>query len=62
ADNTRVQPGIGDIDWQAGIQALADAGFKGYLTYECRVAGEPQAALAQSVALLRETIASVQDG
>ncbi len=60
ADNTRVQPGIGDIDWQAGIQALADVDFTGFLTYECRVAGEPQAALAQSVSMLRETIASVQ--
>ena len=61
ADNTRVQPGIGDIDWQSGIQALADVGFKGYLTYECRVAGEPKAALAQSVSMLRETIASAQN-
>ncbi len=62
ADNTRIQPGLGDIDWRAGIQALADIGFKGYLTYECRVAGDPKAALAQSVAFLRETIASVQNG
>ena len=62
ADNTRVQPGIGDIDWRAGIQALADVGFEGYLAYECRIAGEPNAALAQSVAFLRETIAAVHNG
>ena len=62
ADNTRVQPGVGDIDWRAGIQALADVGFAGYLAYECRIAGEPKAALAQSVAFLRETVRSVQDG
>ncbi len=60
ADNTRVQPGVGDIDWQAGIQALADIGFDGYLTYECRIAGEPREALSQSVAFLREIIATVQ--
>ena len=58
----RVQPGVGDIDWRAGIQALADTGFAGYLTYECRIAGEPKAALAQSVTLLRETVKSVQSG
>ena len=62
ADNTRVQPGVGDIDWRAGIQALADVGFAGYLAYECRIAGEPKAALAQSVAFLRETVRSVQGG
>ena len=62
ADNTRVQPGVGDIDWQAGIQALADIGFEGYLTYECRVAGEPKAALAQSVAFLRRTISAARRG
>ena len=62
ADNTRVQPGIGDIDWRAGIQALADVGFDGYLTFECRVAGEPEAALAKSVAFLRQTVAAAQSG
>ena len=62
ADNTRVQPGVGDIDWRAGIQALSDVGFAGYLAYECRIAGEPKAALAQSVAFLRETVSSVQGG
>jgi len=60
ADNTRVQPGMGDINWQAGIQALADIGFDGYLTYECRIAGEPRQALKQSVTFLREIITSVE--
>lgn len=62
ADNTRVQPGLGDIDWPAGMQALADIGFEGYLTYECRIAGEPKAALAQSVTFLRQTVAAVLGG
>ena len=34
ADNTRMQPGTGDIDWRAGLQALRDIGYKGYLAYE----------------------------
>ena len=53
ADNTRMQPGTGDIDWRAGLQALRDIGYKGYLAYECGIDGEPRQALATSVQFIR---------
>jgi sugar phosphate isomerase/epimerase len=57
ADNTRMQPGTGDIDWRAGLQALKDIGFSGYLAYECGIDGERTEALRTSVEFVRETIA-----
>ena len=59
ADNTRLQPGSGDIDWRAGLQALKDIGFAGYLAYECGIEGEPKEALRQSVELVRSIIAQL---
>ena len=53
ADNTRQEPGSGDIDWKAGLSALRDIGFDGYLAYECGISGnsdeERRAALERSV-------------
>jgi sugar phosphate isomerase/epimerase len=59
ADNTRMQPGSGDIDWTAGLQALKDIGFSGYLAYECGLAGDPKEALRRSVQFVRDTIAAL---
>lgn len=60
ADNTRLEPGTGDIDWRAGLQALKDIGFQGYLAFESGVSGaDPLASLQRSVAFLRETLASL---
>lgn len=59
ADNTRLQPGTGDIDWRAGLQALKDIGFNGYLAYECGIAGERREALKRSVEFVRATIAAL---
>lgn len=59
ADNTRQQPGTGDIDWRAGLQALKDIGYTGYLAYECSIAGEPKAALTESVRFVREILESL---
>ena len=59
ADNTRLQPGSGDIDWRAGLQALKDIGFAGYLAYECGIEGEPKEALRQSVELVLSIIAQL---
>ena len=59
ADNTRMQPGTGDINWRAGLQALKDIGFSGYLAYECSLAGERREALKTSVEFVRETIAAL---
>ncbi len=60
ADNTRMEPGTGDIDWNAGLGALKAIGFEGYLAYECSVSGDdPKASLQRSVSFLRETLASL---
>ena len=64
ADNTRMEPGTGDIDWKAGLGALKDVGFKGYLAYECGITGntkkEKQAALKKSVKMINSVIAGLK--
>jgi len=59
ADNTRLQPGTGDIDWRAGLQALKDVGFDGYLAYECGIQGDPREALRRSVTFIRGLVAAL---
>lgn len=60
ADNTRYEPGTGDIDFVKIIRALRDVEYDGYLAYECSVSGETvaqkQVALAKSIAFLRTVI------
>lgn len=58
ADNTRQQPGTGDIDWKAGLGALKKVRFKGYLAYECGITGGP-AGLKKSVKYIQDIIASL---
>ncbi|MBM3265745.1 MAG: sugar phosphate isomerase/epimerase [candidate division Zixibacteria bacterium] len=63
ADNTRQEPGTGDIDWKAGLGALKEIGFTGYLAYECGITGqtpdEKRAAIRRSVTYIREVIAGL---
>ena len=40
ADNTRMEPGTGDIDFVAAFQVLLEVGFIGYMAYECGVMGD----------------------
>ncbi len=58
ADNTRKQPGTGDIDFAAAFAALKAIGFKGYMAYECGITGDNddqrRTNLAKSLAFLRE--------
>ncbi|MCC7492214.1 MAG: sugar phosphate isomerase/epimerase [Fimbriimonadaceae bacterium] len=58
ADNTRQEPGTGDIDYVAGMKACLDIGFGGYLAYECGVSGDDKAvSLAKSLDYMRDCIA-----
>jgi sugar phosphate isomerase/epimerase len=41
ADNTRLLPGQGGIDWARSIDALRAVGFDGYLSFECSTSGDP---------------------
>jgi sugar phosphate isomerase/epimerase len=60
ADNTRFEPGSGDIDFTAIIKALRSTGYDGHLAYECSISGdsatEKQHALARSIAYLKAAI------
>jgi hypothetical protein len=59
ADNTRKQPGTGDIDFTAGLQALKDIGYDGYLSWECTLLGDPKEALAGSVKYVRDILQEI---
>jgi sugar phosphate isomerase/epimerase len=61
ADNTRMEPGTGDIDFVASFKVLKRNRFKGYMAYECGITGdEPKQKaknLAKSLDYVRECIA-----
>ncbi len=56
ADNTRKEPGSGDIDFKAIMTALKEIGFGGYMAFECGLSGRADEVLPRSVAMLREAI------
>ncbi|MDD2707054.1 MAG: sugar phosphate isomerase/epimerase [Verrucomicrobiae bacterium] len=45
--------GQGQVKWDAYLQALADAGFKGFLTIEREVGADPATDIAEAVKFLR---------
>jgi sugar phosphate isomerase/epimerase len=53
ADSNRLQPGLGHTDFKPGFAALKQIGFTGSMALECRVRGEQQQALKESVRFLR---------
>src|SRR5579871_4787050 len=54
ADNTRKEPGSGDIDYRVLFRALKEVGFTGYMAFECGLSGPAEEALPRSVAFLKE--------
>jgi sugar phosphate isomerase/epimerase len=56
ADNTRKEPGSGDIDFRAIMSALKDVGFTGYMAFECGLSGPAEQALPRSVEYLKRCI------
>ncbi len=64
ADNTRMEPGTGDIDFVASFKALHEVGYKAYMAYECGISGNTpkQRAdnLAKSLDYLRGCIAKAK--
>ena len=60
ADNTRQEPGTGDIDFVASFKVLKANGYDGYMAYECGVSGsndeEKAANLAKSLAYVRSCL------
>jgi sugar phosphate isomerase/epimerase len=53
SDSNRFQPGAGHLDWPAILGALRASGYDGYLALECRLRGDPAAAVAAVPAFLR---------
>lgn len=53
ADNTRKEPGSGDIDFRAIMAALKEIGFTGYMAFECGLSAPAAEALPRSVAFLK---------
>ena len=53
SDSNRFQPGAGHLDWPSVLGALATTGYTGYLALECRLRGEPAAAVASVPGYLR---------
>jgi hypothetical protein len=45
ADNNRMLPGYGNIDWAGCIAALKSVGYDGYLNLECSTSGDPATTL-----------------
>jgi sugar phosphate isomerase/epimerase len=53
SDSNRFQPGAGHIDWGALLGTLDAVGYEGFLAVECRLRGEPSAAVAAIPGFLR---------
>ena len=53
SDSNRFQPGTGHVPFERVLTTLADAGFDGVLSVECRLRGEPAEAVASSGRYLR---------
>jgi sugar phosphate isomerase/epimerase len=51
-DSNRLQPGTGHIDFRAVFDALRAVGYDGWLALECRLRGDPAAALPATVEFL----------
>lgn len=54
ADNTRKEPGSGDIDFKSAFAALKKIGYKGYMAMECGLTGPAEKVLPESVKYLRK--------
>ena len=61
ADNTRMEPGTGDIDLVAALETLAEIGFTGYMAYECGVTGSSSQERADNLARSLEYVRSCID-
>lgn len=55
-DSNRAEPGAGHIDFAAAGGALRSIGYDGFLALECGLRADPEEALRNTVALLRQTM------
>lgn len=57
ADSNRIQPGKGHLDFGGVFRALLEIAYDGWMSMECGIEGDPQTALPETVAFLRDQIA-----
>jgi sugar phosphate isomerase/epimerase len=66
ADNNRLQPGRGCLDYRPGFAALKDIHYAGYISIECWqpegavIQGDPEVALPETVRYLRQVWGDVK--
>jgi sugar phosphate isomerase/epimerase len=53
SDSNRLQPGAGHLDWPAFLGALDAIGYNRYLAVECRLSGDPSAAVRSIPSVVR---------
>ncbi|HEY0697041.1 MAG TPA: sugar phosphate isomerase/epimerase family protein [Micromonospora sp.] len=58
SDSNRFQPGAGHLDWPALLGTLREVDYQGYVALECRLRGEPLAALEQAATVLRRALST----
>ena len=58
ADNNRLLPGKGNIDWASHLAVLREVGYDGYLNLECSTSGDPSITLPATAAYLRTLIST----
>lgn len=57
ADNTRVEPGVGSLNFRPGIAVLHEIGYRGYLVVECRgLSGPAEIVLPRCAQFLRNMV------
>lgn len=57
AENTRVEPGVGSLDFVPGFRVLREIGYEGYIVIECRtLSGPPDNVLPDAANYLRNLI------
>jgi sugar phosphate isomerase/epimerase len=57
ADNNRLLPGLGDIDWTSVFDALREISFDGVVNLECSTSGDPAQTLPAAARFLKELVA-----
>jgi sugar phosphate isomerase/epimerase len=60
ADNQRLEPGQGHLDWPNVFVGLTRMGYDGYASMECNLSGPADDVLPASVAFLRGQIATAE--
>ena len=61
ADNTRQEPGTGDIDFVASFKILKANGYDGFMAYECGISGHGEAEQAANLAKSLDYVRSCID-